>query len=87
MTSARKAAVGAWLALALLGCGDDPPQEPLRRVGEPCQRQDQCEEGLACLAGTLRCVVLCQVGSDDCGEGIACEPAGAVGFCPLPPEG
>ncbi|MBH24875.1 MAG: hypothetical protein CMH57_10555 [Myxococcales bacterium] len=54
------------------------------RVGESCEETADCKEGLACLAGEQRCVLLCEPGSDQCGEGIACMTAGEVGFCPPP---
>ena len=74
------------------GCGDEgddvdqtsPETMVVSRVGEPCQITSDCKEGLACLGGQQICVVLCEVGSEQCGEGIACQAAGSVGFCPPP---
>lgn len=72
--------------LALAGCGDEEePQRGQQRVGEPCQRSDDCQEGLLCLSTELRCVLLCTPGSQECGEGIDCQAAAELGFCPLPP--
>lgn len=77
------------LALALMlasGCGDEEPDERApSRVGESCSADQPCDAGLACLQTELRCAVICAIGSDDCGQGIACQPAGEQGFCPLPP--
>jgi hypothetical protein len=72
------------------GCGDTEEEEPVRgdaRVGDSCARNTDCQDGLLCKGGDLRCVRLCEIGSEECGEGIVCEPAndGEVGFCPLPP--
>lgn len=38
---------GALLALALAGCKQSK--------GEVCQIDDDCEDGLRCIAGTMRC--------------------------------
>jgi hypothetical protein len=74
------------LLAALTACGEDEPADRgQQRVGEPCATSDDCQAGLLCLATERRCVVLCDQGSDDCGEGIDCQPAGELGFCPLPP--
>ena len=72
------------VALAASGCADEDAPD-LARVGEACGVSADCEAGLACLEQEGRCVVLCEPGSDACGPGIACEAAGDVGFCPLPP--
>mgnify|MGYP001108065756 CR=1 FL=1 len=79
------------------GCGEDEQTQErdavdmmsTSRVGELCQITSDCKDGLACLGDQQICVVLCEVGSEQCGEGIACQPAGMVGFCPPPavPEG
>lgn len=95
---ATLAALFYTLLLALTAsCGDDDASTPSdtnaattstgARVGEPCASNDDCKDDLACLAGELRCVVLCTPNSDDCGPGIACQTAGDTGFCPLTPEG
>ncbi len=78
------------VTLAPLGCGDDASDDTTvgtARVGDPCARNADCTEGLLCKGGDLRCVRLCTLGTDECGEGIVCEPANdaEVGFCPLPP--
>ena len=76
------------VTLGVFGCGDDPVAQPeLARLGEPCAGNLDCEPALRCNGIELRCVKLCTLDSDECGEGISCEPAddGSVGFCPLPP--
>ena len=64
--------------------GDDSEGLIEARVGEPCEVTSDCKEGLACLGQEQLCVVLCDVGTEQCGEGISCQPAGDVGFCPPP---
>jgi hypothetical protein len=76
------------MLLPCIACGDDGDESPVRaRIGESCTTNASCSEGLLCNRVELRCVRLCALGSDDCGDGIACESAddGSVGFCPLPP--
>ncbi len=80
----RSVAIWGLLMATLAACGEEPTA-PRARVGEGCARNDDCAEGLACLQTELRCVVLCALDSDDCGAGIACQAAGQLGFCPLPP--
>ncbi|MEO1267302.1 MAG: hypothetical protein AAFX99_04325 [Myxococcota bacterium] len=79
------------LVLGLMACGDEDEDSTTldstggsARVGEPCEQTSDCKDDLACLADEQRCVVLCDPGSDQCGEGIACMTAGSVGFCPPP---
>lgn len=43
----RRFVCGALLALALAGCKQSK--------GEVCQIDDDCEDGLRCIAGTMRC--------------------------------
>lgn len=90
--SLRRAVLIMMVAMAAptAACGEDA--EPVEgtgtaRVGESCARNSDCRDGLLCKGGDLRCVKLCEIGSDACGEGIVCEPAndGEIGFCPLPP--
>lgn len=78
------ATIAGLLLAAMIGCADEDAPD-LARVGEACGVSADCEAGLACLEQEGRCVVLCEPGSDACGPGIACEAAGDVGFCPLPP--
>lgn len=89
MTRRSVLVVYLWLFLggwSLASCGEeDEPDAPRQRIGEACARSDECEEGLLCLAGELRCVRVCALGSEECGLGIACQPAGDQGYCPLPP--
>ena len=74
------------LACLLFGaCGDEDDTTDTSgdttqsaRVGEACVETSDCKEGLACLSGEQRCVVLCEPGSDACGEGIACIATAAL---------
>ncbi len=81
----RSIAVAA-LSLLFASCADDGGNgAPPSRIGEACSATQPCQADLACLETQLRCVILCEPGSEDCGVGIECQSAGNVGFCPLPP--
>ena len=47
MSTLRRFVSGTLLVLALAGCKQSR--------GEVCQIDDDCEEGLRCIAGTMRC--------------------------------
>jgi len=47
MSEFRRFVCGALLLLALAGCKQSR--------GEVCQIDDDCEDGLRCIAGTMRC--------------------------------
>ncbi len=68
------------------GCGTGlcAPGEGALSDGEACATDVDCASGrCATVAGVARCGRQCDVGAEDCAEGLACEPdaAGGCGTC------
>ena len=79
----RAACIVSLFSLVSISCVDDTGpvgfEEPDKKLGESCQAESECREGLSCIDGTCDAKSDGKKGADcsiskECGKGLYCEP-------------